>query len=142
MAAYISDKLRRKVAERANHRCEYCQTAQLISGAQMHIEHITPLSHGGTTDEQNLCLACAWCNSYKGAKIRSVDSQTDEEVLLYNPRTQTWHEHFRWQENGFEITGRTPTGRATVAALNMNNEYILPARRQWVLAGWHPPKFN
>jgi len=30
-------------------------------------------------------------------------------------------------------------GRATVAALNLNNPYIVPARRLWVLAGWHSP---
>ena len=139
MAAYISKKRRRKVADRANYRCEYCQTAQLISGAQMHIEHIIPLTQGGKSDEQNLCLACAWCNSYKNTQTVAIDPLTQEEVSLYNPRTQTWSDHFRWQENGVEIIGLTPTGRATVAALNMNNEYILPARRQWTLAGWHPP---
>ena len=140
MSAYISDTLRREIAERANHRCEYCQTAQRISGAQMHIEHIIPLSQDGTSDEGNLCLSCAWCNSFKSVKTRAIDPQTDAEVPLYNPRTQTWVEHFHWQENGYEIVGMTSIGRATVAALKMNNEYILPARRQWVLAGWHPPE--
>jgi len=38
------------------------------------------------------------------------------------------------------IVGLTPTGRATVTALNLNNPYIVPARRLWALAGWHPPK--
>ena len=140
MSAHISDTLRREVAERANHRCEYCQTAQRISGAQMHVDHIIPLVHGGTSYEQNLCLACAWCNSYKSTQTRGIDLQTGAEAPLYNPRTQTWAEHFRWQENGYEIVGMTPSGRATVAALKMNNEYILPARRQWALAGWHPPE--
>ena len=35
----------------------------------MHIEHIIPLSRGGRSDERNLCLACAWCNSYKWREI-------------------------------------------------------------------------
>jgi hypothetical protein len=105
----------------------------------MHIEHIIPLAQGGKSDEHNLCLACAWCNSYKSAKTVAIDPLTQKEASLYNPRTQTWSDHFHWQENGVEIIGLTPTGRATVAALNMNNEYILPARRQWTLAGWHPP---
>ena len=47
MPAYISDTLRRKVAERAKHRCEYCQTAQRISGGQMHIEQIITLAQDG-----------------------------------------------------------------------------------------------
>lgn len=33
----------------------------------------------------------------------------------------------------------TPVGRATVEALQLNNEFIMPARRHWVMAGWHPP---
>lgn len=62
---YIPKATREQVAAAAHHRCEYCQTAQDISGAQMHIEHIIPVSRGGRSDERNLCLACAWCNSYK-----------------------------------------------------------------------------
>jgi 5-methylcytosine-specific restriction endonuclease McrA len=35
----------------------------------MHIEHIIPLARGGRSDESNLCLACAWCNSYEWREI-------------------------------------------------------------------------
>ena len=38
------------------------------------------------------------------------------------------------------IVGLTAIGRATVEALKMNNEFIVPARRHWVEAGWHPPQ--
>jgi hypothetical protein len=38
------------------------------------------------------------------------------------------------------IIGLMPAGRATVEALKMNNDYIVPARRLWVMAGWHPPR--
>lgn len=62
---YIPLTLRRKIANLARHRRGYCLTSQKISGAQMHIEHIVPQSQGGTSDEENLWLACAWCNSYK-----------------------------------------------------------------------------
>src|SRR5438093_12114242 len=60
----LSRATRNKIASAAHYRCEYCQTAQEISGAQMHIEHVIPLSRGGRSDKSNLCLACAWCNSY------------------------------------------------------------------------------
>jgi hypothetical protein len=33
----------------------------------------------------------------------------------------------------------TPVGRATVVALRLNNEYVVPSRRVWGAAGWHPP---
>jgi 5-methylcytosine-specific restriction endonuclease McrA len=46
----------------------------------------------------------------------------------------------RWCNHGTKIIGLTPTGRATVVALRLNNEFIVPARRQWTLAGWHPPQ--
>jgi hypothetical protein len=106
----------------------------------MHIEHIVPLSHGGTSDETNLWLACAWCNSYKGDRTHALDPITGEEVPLFNPRAQRWLDHFQWSEDGTQIAGLTPTGRATVLALRLNNEFILAARRHWVLAGWHPPQ--
>jgi len=137
--AYISRQLRQKVIADAQNRCGYCLTAQHISGAQMHIEHILPLSRGGTSDESNLWLSCAWCNSFKGAQTHAVDPLSGSEVPLFNPRSQIWQEHFQWSADGAEIVGISATGRATVAALRLNNEYILPARRQWILAGWHPP---
>lgn len=130
--------LRRRVAAAAGHRCGYCLTPQHMSGAQMHAEHIWPLSQGGASDETNLWLACAWCNSYKGARTQAVDPQTGVQAPLFNPRTQAWVEHFAWRADGVEIIGLTPTGRATVQALHLNNEYIVPARRQWQQAGWRP----
>ena len=106
----------------------------------MHVEHIIPVGQGGTSDESNLWLACAWCNSYKAAKTHAVDPATGVLASLFNPRTHSWSEHFRWSDDGVEIVGQTPTGRATVAALQMNNPYTVPARRQWASAGWHPPR--
>lgn len=140
MSYDIPEALRRKVAAIAGHRCGYCLTSQRISGAQMHIEHIIPRSQGGTSDEANLWLACAWCNSYKWAKTHAVDPETGDEVPLFNPRTQNWSEHFRWSDDNIRIIGLTSIGRATVLALRMNNEFIVPARRHWAQAGWHPPE--
>lgn len=136
----VSIAIREIVRSRANNRCEYCQTAQEISGAQMHIEHIIPHSQGGRSEQENLCLACAWCNSYKGAKTEAIDPQTNELAPLFNPRILQWPDHFQWHDDGITITGLTATGRATVNALKMNNIFIVPARRHWVEAGWHPPK--
>ena len=135
----ISTARRDKIASGAHHRCEYCQTAQEISGAQMHIEHIIPLSRGGHSDAGNLCLACAWCNSYKWAQTSGLDPVTHEDVPLFHPRTQSWHEHFRWSQDGVHLLGLTASGRATIETLRMNNAFIVPARRHWVEAGWHPP---
>ncbi len=60
MGGYRIPKLvRRRVAKAAGHRCCYCRTAQEISGAQMHVDHIVPLALGGTSEERNLCLVSA-----------------------------------------------------------------------------------
>lgn len=137
--ASISTRLRNRVAARANHRCEYCLTSQRVTGAQMHVEHIVPIAHGGTSHEDNLCLACAWCNSFKATAIRAVDPISRRKVGLFNPRTDIWGEHFYWSDDSALIIGLSAKGRATISALRMNNEFIVPARRQWVIAGWHPP---
>ncbi|MEZ4862811.1 MAG: HNH endonuclease signature motif containing protein [Caldilineaceae bacterium] len=137
--AYVSRSIRRKIFADAHYRGGYCLTSQLISGAQLHIEHILPVASGGTSDENNLWVACAWCNGFKGVQVGALDPESGKEVSLFNPRSQRWAEHFRWSGDGTTIIGLTATGRATVIALQLNNEYILPARRHWVSAGWHPP---
>jgi hypothetical protein len=38
-------------------------------------------------------------------------------------------------EDGSHIIGLTPTGRATVVALNMNHSVMVEARRRWVQVG-------
>lgn len=138
--SHIPEALRRAVAEEAQYRCGYCQTAQEYCGMQFHVEHITPYSIGGPTIVANLWLACALCNGYKGARTHGVDPTSGETLPLFNPRTQTWLEHFAWSENGLFVHGRTPTGRATVEALQLNNEYVISARKHWVRVGWHPPR--
>ena len=136
---YIPKSIKTQVLIRANYRCEYCQTSQRISGGQMHIEHVLPKAYGGKSTLGNLCLSCAWCNSFKWAKIVGIDPLTDQQVSLFDPRQQQWSEHFRWSDNGLYILGLTSIGRATVETLNMNNQFIVPARANWVEAGWHPP---
>jgi hypothetical protein len=61
-------------------------------------------------------------------------------VSLYNPRTQSWPEHFAWSGDGILILGLTAIGRATVNALRLNNVDIVAARHLWVSVGWHPPE--
>lgn len=139
MADTLPKGLRERIAAAAGYRCGYCLTDQRVSGAQMHIEHLVPRALGGTSVESNLWLSCAWCNSYKGIQVEATDPETGVKAPLFNPRRQRWAEHFAWYAGATHILGLTPTGRATVAALNLNNPYIVPARRLWVLAGWHPP---
>lgn len=80
------------------------------------------------------------CNNYKSDQTTAVDSETDKIVKLFNPRQQKWHEHFKWSEDGVDIIGLTKCGRATVIALQLNNQIAITVRRNWIKAGWHPPE--
>ena len=106
----------------------------------LHLEHIVPIAAGGATIEENLWLACPLCNGYKGTQMEAADPDSGQPVPLFNPRRQAWSEHFRWSDDATLIVGTTPTGRATVDALKLNNEYLLKARARWVATGWHPPR--
>ena len=108
--------------------------------ARLEIEHLVPRALGGGDEESNLWLSCGLCNRYKGAQVEAADPLTGDIVPLYNPRTNNWHEHFSWSADGAKIVGLTPTGRTTVVALKLNNEVAVEVRRNWIMAGWHPPK--
>ena len=106
----------------------------------MEIEHIIPRAIGGPTTRDNLWLACPLCNGHQAAQTHGTDPGSGEQMPLFNPREQIWCEHFAWSHDGTRIMGLSACGRATVEALQLNNEYLVKARRRWVMAGWHPPQ--
>ena len=137
---YIPVEVARRVREAARHRCGYCLSPQHLVMARLEIEHIVPLAAGGTSDESNLWLGCPLCNRAKGQQVTAVDPVTGEVVPIFNPRTERRANHFRWSADGLCIVGRTPTGRAPVAALNLDSDSdALLVRSYWVEAGWHLP---
>lgn len=128
----------RLVHDRARRCCEYCQTSQALIGQALHVEHIAP---DGGDEPTNLCLACPSCNLSKARATAARDPDTQEVVALFNPRTQSWREHFRWIDGARRVQGLTPTGRATVERLRMNQPRLLVARALWVQINCHPPTF-
>ncbi len=136
--AAISRSLRSFVTHRAHGLCEYCHTSQKIV-IEMEVDHVVPVSAGGLTTEDNLCLACASCNNYKGAAQSAYDPETGEDAFLFNPRLQNWYEHFQWDAAGTQVIGITPVGRATIERLKINRKIAVEVRERWVKAGWHPP---
>ncbi len=140
--AYLSEQLRRQVAERAVHCCEYCRSNELITGGPFHVDHVRPETLGGITEADNLAYACARCNLHKGQRVRFQDPVSGQAVLLFNPRKQRWGRHFAWSADSTRITGRTRTGRSTVIALQMNHPTIVRARSLWVSCGIHPPRMD
>ena len=134
---YIPAELRQLVTQRAGGRYEYCGLSQEGQEATFHIDHVIPVAAGGETVAENLTLACVSCSLRKAARQTALDPQSGKEVALYNPRSDAWQEHFRWE--GAYLVGLTATGRATIEALNMNRALILAIRQEEIAVGRHPP---
>jgi hypothetical protein len=136
--SYIFAALRRLVLQRAGGYCEYCGVSQEGQEATFHIDHVIPRTAHGETVAENLALACVSCSLHKSARQTAIDPQSDDEVALYNPRRDIWHEHFRWE--GVYVVRLTSTGRVTVDALHMNRPLILAIRQEAAALGRHPPR--
>lgn len=139
MSGYVPVELRRQVREDAGDRCGYCQSSEKWLGIPHEVEHLIPLAEGGRTIRENLWIACRRCNSFKSGRIAAIDPVTHHTVQLFHPRHDRWNEHFRWSFDGTRIIGITPTGRATIDALQMNHPLIVSTRKLWVQVGIHPP---
>jgi hypothetical protein len=137
---YLPIDLVRRVREAARDRCGYCLSPQHLVMAPLEVEHIVPLAAGGLNDESNLWLSCPLCNRHKGDRAAAIDPESGAEVPLFDPRRQRWSEHFAWSADGLRVLGLTPIGRATVAALHLDDDpRALVVRAFWVSVDWHPP---
>ena len=67
---YMAPKLRDAIKARDGYVCHYCkQTGDAQygpDGRPWHIDHLIPVSRGGTDEPSNLVVACATCNIDKG----------------------------------------------------------------------------
>ena len=120
-----------EIARRAGHRCEYCLAPEAAFNFRFEVEHITPAAFGGGDAQDNLALACRSCNAFKSSRRVGTDPETGAPAPLFHPRRDQWDEHFAVDSETDAINGRTPTGRATVALLQMNSSAQRLARRQW-----------
>ena len=135
----MSKQLKQIIAERANHCCEYCLSQACFATQSFSIEHIKPRSQDGETTLENLALACQGCNAHKYIKTTAYDFITQQQVALYHPRQQNWHEHFKWNHDFTLIVGISSIGRATVESLHLNRSGLVNLRQVLYQAGKHPP---
>ncbi|MCE7989410.1 MAG: HNH endonuclease [Caldilinea sp. CFX5] len=134
----ISAALRREIFEEGNYRCGYCRSQEILMGVSLALDHIIPLAANGSNARENLWPACRQCNELKNDRTHAKDPQTGELAPLFNPRTQRWHDHFAWNRDSTHIQTLTATGRATLAALQLNRPLLVRARQRWKLMGWQP----
>lgn len=138
MSVCIPAELRRRVRAHFLQRCAYCQSSEALTVVTFEVEHIQPLSLGGQTDFENLCLACPTCNRHKANRVIGL---TDEgiETRLFHPQRDSWLAHFDWSVNGTVIVGLTEIGVATLDLLRMNRPQLVEVRSLWGIVGKHPP---
>ncbi len=87
IARDISDKLRRQILERNGYTCQVCGAgAGEDSGCEpgkknrLQIDHIVPISQGGTDDEHNLRAVCVYYNKDK-ANLKQPTSRDAINVM-------------------------------------------------------------
>jgi hypothetical protein len=97
---------------RAGHQCEYCHGTDFQS---YEVDHVQPRARGGTSDFENLAIACPRCNANKGDHTDGVDPYDWKTYPLFNPRTDRWSTHF--EEIDAEVVGISGIGRATARRL-------------------------
>lgn len=135
----ISTGMRQAILVRAQNRCEYCQSRFDYTTETFAVEHVVPVSRGGSNAQENLAFSCSGCNGHKYNKTEAPDPLDGTTVPLFNPRTQIWQEHFCWQGDYAQmIDGLTLTGRATVEALRMNRPGLMHIRQLLYSIGQHP----
>jgi hypothetical protein len=110
---------------------------QSLQGATFHVEHIIPRCLGGPSEFDNLAWACPNCNLHKSNRIDVETPDGRAAVPLFNPRTDKWGDHFRW--DGYRIAGLTPVGRATIDVLLLNHERRIKIREAEALFDLFPP---
>lgn len=125
------------VRGRAGGACEYCRLPESLYRTAFITEHIIARQHGGADRDDNLAFACARCNLHKGPNIAGIDPDTGDLTRLFNPRTDSWDEHFTWSAH--IVVGRTAVGRTTVRVLAMNEPVIRAVRAALLAEGAFPP---
>ncbi|HEY7492482.1 MAG TPA: HNH endonuclease [Candidatus Tectomicrobia bacterium] len=106
------------------------------------MDHIIPRSLGGSTTADKLALSCHGCNQHKPTRTAIPDPVTAALAPLFHPREHRWEEHFAWNDDFTLILGLTPTGRATIAALQLNRPGLVNLRRVLYAISEHPPRLN
>lgn len=88
---YISEGLRAEVLDRDGHACKWC-----AAGDNLEIDHIVPISKGGTGAKENLQVLCRACNRSKRAKsveqlatqMRSPEREREKNPPIVPPDNQ------------------------------------------------------
>lgn len=71
-----------RIYEKQGGRCAYCGQKRKLK--TMTVDHIIPLSKGGTDEESNLRCACKMCNYFKGSALPLEFSNRIHTIFMNN----------------------------------------------------------
>jgi hypothetical protein len=137
MTSYVGASLRRSVATRARHLCEYCLIHEDDTYLGCQVDHVISEKHGGKTQSNNLGYVCTYCNRAKGTDIGSIVGSTGQFTRFFNPRIDRWSEHFSL--HAARIEPLTPIGEVTARILGFNQAERILERRALERIGRYPP---
>ena len=97
----ISKKIRFEIFKRDSFTCMYCGSK--APDVLLEIDHIDPVSKGGTNEILNLITSCRDCNSGKSNRLLSDSSTLDKKRLqleILQERQEQIEMMFQWQKIG------------------------------------------
>ncbi len=100
----LSKKIRFEVFKRDSFTCQYC--GQKSPEVILHVDHISPVSKGGSNEIVNLVTSCADCNSGKGARElddQSVLAKQRAQLDELNERREQLELMLKWREGLREV---------------------------------------
>ena len=135
MSNLISEASRLLAKTRADRLCEYCLTREDDCLFALQIDHIISVKHGGSAVLENLAVACIFCNRQKGSDVGTILAD-GQFTRFFNPRTDSWAEHFRLA--GAAIKPMTPIGDGTARILRYNDPERIAEREELIAHGRYP----
>jgi len=100
----LSDTIRFEVFKRDKFTCHYCGTS--APDVVLHIDHIHPVSKGGSNDLTNLITSCKSCNQGKSNKLLSDDSivrKKRKQMEYHQERINQIEMMQQWNKDLYEI---------------------------------------
>ena len=90
----ISKKKRFSVFKRDDFTCQYCGSHP--PNVVLHVDHIHPVSKGGTNEEENLITSCFSCNNGKGAETLDVAPiSTEKKIEIQKEKLDQYEGYLR-----------------------------------------------
>lgn len=112
----VSKRKRFEVFKRDSFTCQYCGRA--APDVTLELDHISPVSKGGTDDVMNLVTSCSDCNSGKSDRLLGDDSvivRQHQQLAELNERREQLKMMLKWRD---ELT-------------SMRNDVVAAAADRW-----------